>query len=1117
MLDTNSLFNSEFYLSLYPDVAAAVGRGEFRSGLEHYRRFGQFEGRQPSALYNEQFYLNLYQDIAAAVARKETTGIQHFIRFGQFEGRDPSALFNTKFYFEQNPDVARAVDRDELTGIEHFVKFGKQEGRDPSLLFSNSFYRENNRDVADAVNRRVLPSLLDHYLLFGQRESRRPSPFADPQGRTLPNGVASGDTTQTSSVLWTRSNTPGRVLFEYSTDPNFRNVQRQLESFVTDPSLPVKVQLNGLNPGTQYFYRVTDASGNSAVGQFRTSASVGTRAGLRFGVSGDWRGELAPYPAIANADERNLDFFVLHGDTIYADFPSPDLPREQARTLQEFRIKHNEVYGRRNGVNTWGDLRASTSVLATIDDHEVSDDFSGGTFAARDRRFEASGNLINDTNLYENSLRAFQEYNPIRDEFYGETGDDRTAFERKLYRFNTYGSDAAVMILDNRSFRDAPLPGVANINDPTQVRNFLTRAFDIDPLTGQPTPRRTLLGQQQIADLKRDLLAAQNSGITWKFIMTPEPMQNLGLIGAPDRFEGYAAERTEILRFIEENGITNVVFVAADIHGTVVNNLTYQNAPGTVQIPTGAFEITTGSVAFDAPLGPTVVDIGAESNLITPQQRNTYNTLPRQGKDQFIEQFVNNAIAPLGYDPIGLQNSPINSTLLRGSYVSAHTYGWTEFEINPQTQQLRVTTYGIDSYTEEQLKANPSEIISRTPTVVSEFVVNPQLVRFATFNASLNRNSEGELIRDLSTPNNAQAKAVAETIQRTQPDVVLINEFDYDNRGPNGSSEALRLLADNYLSVSQNGATPINYPFRYIAPSNTGVASGFDLDNNGSVVTNTGAPGYGNDAFGFGNFPGQFGMALYSKYPIKFNEIRRFQNLLWKDMPGALLPDNPATPAPNDWYSPAELNVFRLSSKSHWDVPIDVNGKTVHLLLSHPTPPVFDGPEDRNGTRNHDEIRLWADYITPGQGNYIYDDNRRFGGLAPGASFVIMGDQNADPFDGDSTNNAILQLLNNPLVNTSVTPAAPGGLEQAFTDGGNNSGHRGKPVFDTADFGDTGNNPGNLRVDYVLPSANLPIAYAAIFWPLTTDPLYRLVGDRQNAQTTPASDHSLVWADAIVR
>jgi Endonuclease/Exonuclease/phosphatase family len=371
--------------------------------------------------------------------------------------------------------------------------------------------------------------------------------------------------------------------------------------------------------------------------------------------------------------------------------------------------------------------------------------------------------------------------------------------------------------------------------------------------------------------------------------------------------------------------------------------------------------------------------------------------------------------------------------------------------------------------------------------------------RFATFNASLNRAVEGELVADLSTPDDVQARAVAEVIQWVRPDVLLINEFDFDADGL-----AVRLFQRNYLSVGHNWATPSSYPYWFVAPSNTGIPSGFDLDNNGAV----GGP---NDAFGFGEFPGQFGMAVFSRYPILRDQVRTFQLFLWQDMPGALLPDDPATPAPGDWYSPQELAVFRLSSKSHWDLPVLVGGKVIHTLVSHPTPPVFDGPEDRNGTRNHDEIRLWSDYVLPSRSGYIYDDEGKRGGLKAGARFVIMGDQNADPFDGDSVAGAAQQLLDNPRVNTSRTPTSPGGPEQAVLQGGANLIHRGDPAFDTADFLDVPG-PGNLRVDYVLPSKNLRMLDAGVFWPLSTDPLFRLVG----VFPFPTSDHRLVWVDVRV-
>lgn len=374
----------------------------------------------------------------------------------------------------------------------------------------------------------------------------------------------------------------------------------------------------------------------------------------------------------------------------------------------------------------------------------------------------------------------------------------------------------------------------------------------------------------------------------------------------------------------------------------------------------------------------------------------------------------------------------------------------------------------------------------------------PDPVRFATFNASLNRSFAGQALADLSSAGNAQASAVAEIIQRTRPEVLLVNEFDFE---PNQALATA--FQENYLGVSQNGADPIAYPHVFVAPSNTGVPSGFDLNNNGVV----GGP---DDAFGFGFFPGQFGMAVFSQHPIDHAAIRTFQTFLWKDMPGALLPDDPATTAPADWYSPQELEVFRLSSKSHWDVPIDVGGTIVHFLVSHPTPPVFDGAEDRNGTRNFDEIRFWADYVTPGAGGYIYDDDGVSGGLKPGEKFVIAGDQNSDPLDGDSIPGAIQQLLENPRVNTTVTPDSLGAVEAAALQGGANATHLSDPRYDTADFADGA--PGNLRADYVLPSRNLRITDAAVFWPELGDPLSRLTG----TFPFPSSDHRLVWIDVMV-
>lgn len=265
-------------------------------------------------------------------------------------------------------------------------------------------------------------------------------------------------------------------------------------------------------------------------------------------------------------------------------------------------------------------------------------------------------------------------------------------------------------------------------------------------------------------------------------------------------------------------------------------------------------------------------------------------------------------------------------------------------------------------------------------------------------------------------------------------------------------------------------------------------------------------------------------MVVLSKYPIDTANVRTFQNFLWKDMPGNLLThdptvDSPVTPVNENldgFYSPQEQAILRLSSKSHWDVPILIGNEVVHALVSHPTPPVFDGTEDRNGKRNHDEIRFWSDYVSPGEGGYIYDDKGGRGGIGPGSSFVIMGDQNADPFDGDSYDRAVLQLLTNPNLNTNSIPTSPGGRQQAELQGGINANHVGNSSFDTADFSDT--TPGNLRADYVLPSRDLPILNSQVFWPSNTDLSFESVGAFNPTLPGgyPSSDHRAVFVDIQV-
>jgi 3-phytase/alkaline phosphatase D len=367
-------------------------------------------------------------------------------------------------------------------------------------------------------------------------------------------------------------------------------------------------------------------------------------------------------------------------------------------------------------------------------------------------------------------------------------------------------------------------------------------------------------------------------------------------------------------------------------------------------------------------------------------------------------------------------------------------------------------------------------------------------IRVATYNSSLFRDKDGQLIKDLEGGNNEQARKIAEVIQRVRPDILLVNEFDYD-----ASHRAAELFRAKYLGVGQNGCEPIKFEHFFTGPVNTGLPSGRDLNHDGK-------PNGPNDAIGFGKHEGEYGMLVLSKFPIDSDHVRSFQKLLWRDMPGALLPTDPKTQKP--YYDDGDLAVLRLSSKSHWDVPIHVSAAegrkafVLHLLCSHPTPPVFDGPEDRNGHRNHDEVRLFADYIDPAKSDYLVDDAGKHGGLAADAEFVIVGDLNCDPVDGEGMRGTMDQLLKSPRVNASFIPTSEGGPHVVKANPDQFTKHHGDPTRVTADF--TPEHHACLRIDYALPSREFEVVKGGIFWPVAGQP---------GAEAINATDHHSVWID----
>ena len=371
-------------------------------------------------------------------------------------------------------------------------------------------------------------------------------------------------------------------------------------------------------------------------------------------------------------------------------------------------------------------------------------------------------------------------------------------------------------------------------------------------------------------------------------------------------------------------------------------------------------------------------------------------------------------------------------------------------------------------------------------------------------------NIEDVRTRDLLRPDHPRLRRAAAVIQHLRPDVLLVNEMTYDQPGDPGyrAGEApgqnARRFARQFLAVSQADTLAGLRYAAFTAPVNTGLASGFDLNRDGRAVTTvppipppppSGAVApqtaagraYGNDAWGFGTFPGQYGMALFVRegLTVVLDSVRTFRRLPWRALPGALRPADPATG--EAWYGAEAWAALRLSSKSHWDVPVRLpSGAVVHILASHPTPPAFDGDEQRNVKRNHDEIRFWRDYLDGAP--YVVDDSSRAGGLPGDAAFVLVGDLNADPDAGNATGDPIrTHLFTHPRVQATA-PTSAVRLD----------GRDGQPLAATATarFG--------LRVDYALPSANLALLATGLYRP-------------PRAPDAPAvSDHFPVWVDVVL-
>jgi len=362
-----------------------------------------------------------------------------------------------------------------------------------------------------------------------------------------------------------------------------------------------------------------------------------------------------------------------------------------------------------------------------------------------------------------------------------------------------------------------------------------------------------------------------------------------------------------------------------------------------------------------------------------------------------------------------------------------------------------------------------------------------QSLRVAVFNIAMSASVPGQILEQTASKSDARLSRLAAIIQHTRPDVLMLCEFDHPGEG--GDDGSVANFCRHYLECPQHQQQPIEYPYRYCPPTNTGLMSPYDLDGDGVLTLPT-------DGLGFGEHHGHFGFVILSRYPIDEKKIRSWQNILWQDLPGNVMPAN--------YYSEQAESVLRLSSKNHVVVPVEVGSQIVHLLCCHPTPPVFDGDEKRNARRNHDELKLVTDIIN--SASYLRDDNGRAGGLAAKDRFMVMGDLNADMVDGDGMKPAVRDLLLHPRLNRSVSTGkmTPKSLGGRFT----------IPWQQRKGRGTEWTHISGLRLDYVLPSSNLMVSQTGVFWPDKKDPLRYLICDERGRDRPQAgSDHRLVWVD----
>ena len=397
------------------------------------------------------------------------------------------------------------------------------------------------------------------------------------------HGVASGDVTSESAVLWSQTDKDSLLNVQVSKHPNFKKLDFEDSVHATvDSDFTAKSLAEGLKPNTLYYYRFTAGSTTSEIGTFKTSPLEDKKADAHFTWSGDtdvskingnrYFGDWLSLNAIRS---ENPDFFIYLGDTVYSDKRATGLVPD-AQTLGDFR----QIYKDSRDVPALHDLLKSTSVYPAWDDHEVRNDWAGQTV---------------DSSFFQIGKRSFNEYMPIGQ--LHSTSDPDCAGPTQ-FRVKHWGKDVDLIILDTRTCRSANVETQCQADQvptlPAQIRTSL--GLPAQPPTGCLAaindPDRTMLGTEQKVRFEDALL---NSKAKFKFVVTSVSIQQTFVLPY-DGWEGYGAERSEILNFIRDNEIKNVIFLTTDLHLNLMNKVYTNLFADTTPV---SYEVVTGPIGAE--------------------------------------------------------------------------------------------------------------------------------------------------------------------------------------------------------------------------------------------------------------------------------------------------------------------------------------------------------------------------------------------------------------------------------------------------------------------------------------------------------------------------------------